>query len=501
MGIPSSLQGTKTIAVVCNQWGDTGKGKLVDYLAENWADIIIRGTGGANAGHTIVNQGKEYILHLVPSGILQDRKGKTNIIGEGVVLDPAELIRELSQLERAGLTHENLRISHRAKLVLPTHILLDRAKESKKGDGRIGTTGRGIGPAYEDHVSRRGMTVNDMMNPFQFAKKFSKLVTSTRHQLNAMEVDSKIIKEIMQHPHLGNGTFYDEKKVFNEDEIVWNYTQEYAAKLKPLVMDTEKWVRENVGKKNILLEGAQGLLLSIDYGTKPFVTSSDPSIQGLAKGAGLSTKDVDVTIGIVKAYMTRVGGGPFPTEMGGKESETHCEDYSNNKENEKEKFKEAHVNHSNALLQGIGFRIAGGEYGATTKRPRRTGWLDLVTLRHAMNVNGKNLFLTKVDVLDACEKINVCTGYTYEGQDYFYAGKTLTKGDTLNEFPDDSTVLEHATPQYETLDGWKTNTTQARKKEELPTQLIEMVRFIETKTSGKVLGLCNGPEREQIIFF
>jgi adenylosuccinate synthase len=233
----------------------------------------------------------------------------------------------------------------------------------------------------------------------------------------------------------------------------------------------------------------------------PFVTSSDPSIQGLASGVGLAERDVDIAFGIVKAYITRVGKGPFPTEFGGKESEIYCDDYSNNREYEWETFKEATVNHENEFIQGIGFRIQGGEYGATTKRPRRTGWLDLVSLKYAMQFNGPVLFLTKADVLDNCKEIKICTQYEYSGSDYFFGGKMLKKGDILDVFPADSTVLERIKPKYATFNGWECSTADVRELEKLPKELLKVIAFIEEQTGGKIKGLSNGPSREQIVFF
>ncbi|MDZ4256217.1 MAG: adenylosuccinate synthase [archaeon] len=499
-GLADVLGNARTVAVVCNQWGDTGKGKLIDFLASDWADIIARGTGGANAGHTIVKGDDEYVFHLIPSGILHDANGKINIIGNGVVLDPRALLEEMDQLNRAGYSYSHLRISLNAKLILPHHIVLDQARESISS-GKIGTTGRGIGPAYEDHVARRGLVMNDLANRDVFVEKLGKNIACATRELRGMGLDSQIVKSIFNIPRLHGGRFYNETTIFNTPEIIAAYLDEMGPRLHPHIADTESFLRGQVGRQNILLEGAQGLLLSVDHGTRPFVTSSDPSVGGLAKGVGLREKDVDYCFGIAKAYMTRVGNGPFPTEMGGKDSENHCDNHLNTREAEHEKFGEAHVNHTNELLQGIGFRITGKEYGATTKRPRRTGWLDLVALKYALDVNGKDIFLTKVDVLDTCSIIKLATAYQYHGPPYQLGDKPLRKGDVLETFPTDFHVLYHVTPRYIELPGWETPTHAAQTHAELPQNLIEMIRLIEDTTGGNIVGISNGPRREQIIFF
>src|SRR3989344_8564446 len=272
------LNGVSTLAIVCTQWGDTGKGKFVDFFAE-WADIIARGTGGANAGHTIVIGGKTYIFHLIPSGILYDSAGKRNIIGNGVACDPRILIEELEILTKEHMSFNNLSIAYNARLVLPQHLLMDRLRESSRDGSRIGTTGRGIGPAYVDHYARIGLTVNDMLNVDSLRRKLERNLAEKRKLL--AHLDPLLIQQIMGHPHLGSGAFYHPIKFFDDDAIVEQY-RTYGRILRILIRDTDKILQDAVGKKRILLEGAQGNLLSIDFGTYPFVTASDCSVQGLA---------------------------------------------------------------------------------------------------------------------------------------------------------------------------------------------------------------------------
>ncbi|MBI4065908.1 adenylosuccinate synthetase, partial [Candidatus Kaiserbacteria bacterium] len=276
------LNGVSTLAIVCTQWGDTGKGKFVDYFAE-WADIIARGTGGANAGHTIVISGKTYVFHLIPSGILYDSAGKVNVIGNGVACDPRILIEELEVLTQEDMSFNNLSIAYNARLVLPQHILMDRLRESSRDGSRIGTTGRGIGPAYVDHYARVGLTVNDMLNVDSLRRKLERNLTEKRKLLAC--ADPLLVRQIMDHPQLGSGAFYHSSKFFDDDAIVEQYRM-YGETLRLLIRDTDQMLQDAVGKKRVLLEGAQGNLLSIDYGTYPFVTASDCSVQGLARGVG-----------------------------------------------------------------------------------------------------------------------------------------------------------------------------------------------------------------------
>ena len=490
------LDNKKCVAVACNQWGDTGKGKFVDLLSE-WADIIIRGTGGANAGHTISLNNKEYIFHLIPSGILHDTNGKINVIGRGVAFDANILLNEINILEKEGIIVKNLKISHQAPLVLPYHLLIDRIKDKSS---KIGTTGRGIGPLYSDYVSRVGLFVNDIFNPEIFKEKLTKFLDSKKIVIDSM--DKNAAKEILHHEHLLKGRFYNEKTILDFDAIVDYYTKEVAGKLKDFIIDLDVFVKDAFSNnKKILLEGAQGLLLSIDYGTTKYQTSSDCSIEGLAKGCCLKEQDVDLVFGITKAfYMTRVGNGPFPTELGGKKSEEYCAS-NYNKEYEKEKYKDVNelLNSDDEFKLGIGFRFLGSEYGATTGRTRRTGWLDLVALRYATAINKKDIVLTKVDVLTGVKKIKVCVAYKYAGEDMFYAGKILKSGDTIDYFPRFSEILYNCVPVYKEFDGWTENIRNIRDYDKLPENLKKLINFTEEFVSAKVIIVSVGPDRSENI--
>lgn len=489
------LAGVHTLAVVCNQWGDTGKGKFVDYFAD-WADIIARGTGGANAGHTIRCGQREYVFHLVPSGILYDTEGKINIIGSGTVFDPAVVCSELKILENEGLSYKNLLFSKNAKLVLPQHLLLDRIKESDI-KGKIGTTGRGIGPAYTDHYARTGLILNDILNPISFKEKLEKNLVDKIKFLKLF--DTQIIKDIMGHEHLGGGKFYSEEYIFNIDAIVESYS-EYGKILGNMITDTDEFLRESLGKKNILLEGAQGNLLSIDIGTYPYVTSSDCSILGLAKGVGLKESDVDLTLGIIKApYMTRVGEGPFPTELGGEKSARWCGGKGVNKKLEKEKYPNTSIDSEDEFEKGIAFRVAGDEYGATTGRPRRTGWLDLPLLRYSMKWSGHHAIFTKLDVLDQCQTIRICNAYEYTGGDYRIGNKILKKGDIIKTAIVDKEIISFCKPIYTDMPGWKTHTSDITSFENLPKELKDVLDFI-SKETGIIANIISlGPDRKQTI--
>ena len=489
------LNGVNTLGIVCNQFGDTGKGKFVDIFA-SWADIIARGTGGANAGHTIKLGETEHVFHLIPSGILYDAEGKINIIGTGAAFDPLVIMEEIELLKSAGSTYKNLLISRKAHLVMPQHLLMDRIKESKS-DGKIGTTGRGIGPVYMDYYARNGLIVNDILNKEIFEKKLKKNLKDKITLLRQYDITQ--IEEIMKHKHLGGGKFFDAKEIFNFDAMV-NAYMEYAKVLENQIADTDTFLREALGKKKILLEGAQGAGLSIDYGTYPYVTSSDCTIGGLAKGVGLTQADVDLTLGIVKApYMTRVGEGPFPTEMGGTKSAEWCGAAGITKQTEKEKFPNATVNEVDEFVQGVGIRKAGYEYGATTGRPRRTGWLDLPFLRYTTQFSSKDLILTKLDVMDECENIKICSAYTYDGPDFNLGNKILTKGTELKVTIIDEEVMKYCKPVYKTFKGWMTSIREMREASQFPEELKTVISFIETETGCKARIVSVGPDRDETI--
>jgi len=497
MSLKKLTRDKQVIGVVCNQWGDSGKGKVIDWLAACWADIVIRGTGGGNAGHTMQNEGLVHIGHLIPCGILN--RDVQNFIGNGVVLDPHGICEELDELSQKGIDTKLLKIAYNTKLILPQHLVMDRIKEAAASAGeRIGTTGKGIGPAYTDHYARIGLTVNDMLNKDVFARKLKR---NLKDKITLLEqYDRDIVKKVMEHEHLEKGIFWDRKGIFDSDEIIERYA-EYGKRLKPFIADTDALIREALAKgAKILLEGAQGHGLSIDYGTMPYVTSSDCSIPGLAKGAGLSERNVDLVIGVVKApYKTRVGGGPFVTEMGGKKSAQWCTDYKRTKEIEQAEYPDADVNSEDEFIQGIGIRKAGGEYGATTGRLRRVGWLDLPWLRYAMQTNGNDIVLTKMQVFDGVNRIKICDSYTYNGLAYNLAGKTLSKGDILHTAPTDLDVLQYCEPNYNTLPGWNTRTEDIKSFYKLPKNLKGLVKYIEENTGANIRILSMGPDRSQTI--
>ncbi len=493
------LQDKQCLAVVCNQWGDTGKGKLVDLLAALWADIIIRGTGGANAGHTIVVKDQKHIFHLLPSGILHDVTGKINIIGRGVAFDPQAVIDELDILHIAGIKVKNFKISHQAPLVLPYHILVDRIGDKSQ---QIGTTGRGIGPLYTDYTARHSLFLNDIFNKDLFREKLTKYLAGKKSILEGL--DKNVAKEVLAHPHLGSGIYFNPETILDVEAIVAKYTGDFADKLKPYIIDLEKFVQNAlVAKKKILLEGAQGTLLSIDHGTTKYQTSSDCTIAGLAKGAGLREGQVDHVFGIAKAfYMTRVGHGPFPTEFGGLQSEKYCEQGIT-----REQEKSEHASKVDEYLQaddqfnlGIAVRLLGDEYGATTGRTRRNGWLDLVALKYAMQYNGQSLTLTKVDVLDKFKKIKLGVAYKYIGPDIFYAGQELKTNQEIDFFPRFSEILYNCEPVYKEFDGWQTAISAIEDYGSLPQEIKTIVDFIEQYTGGKIDIISVGPDREQTIF-
>ncbi|MBT4349703.1 adenylosuccinate synthase [bacterium] len=488
----------QVVAVTCNQWGDTGKGKLVDLLS-NWADVIIRGTGGANAGHTIVVDGQQNIFHLIPSGILHDQNNKINVLGRGVAFDPRVLIEELDVLVQAGLSINNLKISHQAPLILPYHLLVDRISDKQQ---KIGTTGRGIGPLYTDFTARHSLFVNDIFNKEVFREKLTAFLQLKQSILN--KLDKEQAKEVLNHPHLENGIYFDRENILNIEAIVEKYTGQYADRLRDYIVDLEEFTtKAKQDDKHILLEGAQGLLLSIDYGTTKFQTSSDCAIAGLAKGCGLRESEVDYVFGITKAfYMTRVGNGPFPTELGGQKSELYCAS-GNTKDEELSQYSgqvDKLLVSTDEFEQGVGMRLLGNEYGATTGRTRRAGWLDLVALKYAMQFNGSHLTLTKVDVLSKLAKIKLAVKYKYTGEDIFYAGKKITKGDELDFFPRFSEILYHCQPIYREFDGWQEDISKIEDYNNLPIQVKEIVDFIEDYTNGKIDVVSVGPDRGQTIF-
>lgn len=460
-----------TVAVTDGQFGDTGKGKIVDELAEGWAQYVVRANGGANAGHTIWVGGQKVVLHLIPAGILHP--GVTNIIASGVAFDPRAFVSELKQLSQVANPNVPL-VSHRAHLILPLHILVDRLREAGS-DGTLGTTGRttgmGIGNCYTDHVARCGLTVNDLFNPDELARKLSENLAGKLPFLQ--EADPQKIENILGLEVLGSGKFFSTKRnsgYLDLDAIIEQYRQ-YAQDI--TVADTDAIVRKaREDGQRILLEGAQGLMLDLNYGRYPYVTCSDCTVDGLARGAGLRGEDVDLPLMIFKApYMTCVGLGSFPTEIEGE--------------------------------LGEAIRKAGNEFGATTGRPRRVGWFDLPLARYAHSRCNwrkpivRHAIFTKLDVLTGFELIKICREYEYTGPDYNVAGRRICKGERLQTAIPNEFVLSHCQPVYKDFPGWETSPSEAQKRQDLPRRLEEIVNTIELESGFMPLAASVGPERDQ----
>ncbi len=420
------------IVIVGTQWGDEGKGKVVDVLAEK-TGVIVRFQGGNNAGHTMVVNGESFISHLVPSGILHP--GKLCLIGNGVVVDPGVLIQEIDGLRKRGIsiTPENLLVSENAHLIMPYHKLIDHGREKLKGKQKLGTTGRGIGPCYEDKVTRRGIRFCDLIDRNTFKEKISSLLDEKRFYLEA----------------------FLESEAVDMTDILKEY-EPYAEALKPHVTNVSVVLNQAVKEgKSILFEGAQGTHLDIDHGTYPFVTSSNTVAGNACCGTGIGPTQINKVIGMVKAYTTRVGAGPFPTE----------------------------------LNDEIGARIQerGAEFGATTGRRRRCGWLDAVVVRNAARLNSlTGLAVTKLDVLNGMQTLKLCTAYRYKGQ-------------TLTEFPVSLEVLEQCEPIYEELPGWSEDIGPIRDFGELPKNAADYLKRIEELVEVPVQIVSVGPGREETI--
>lgn len=419
------------VVVVGAQWGDEGKGKIVDFLSAK-ADVIARFQGGHNAGHTVAVNNEEFIFHLIPSGILH--KGKTYLIGNGVVVDPRALVEEINRLREKGIeVGKNLLLSKNAHLIMPYHRVIDEESERLRGVKRIGTTGRGIGPAYVDKIARKGIKVVDLLQPDVFKEKL---------RLNLSDVNF-----LLEH-------FY-KVKGFNYEEIYAEYMS-YAEKLSEHIADTDIVINEMISLgKNILLEGAQGTLLDVDHGTYPYVTSSSAVAGGACIGLGVGPTKISKVLGVAKAYTTRVGSGPFPTEI-----KDHLADE---------------------------IREKGKEYGATTGRPRRCGWLDTVTLKHSARINGfTGLAITKLDVLDGLDKIKICSAYRYKGRLY-------------EDFPKEISIFEECEPVYEELNGWKSSTAGIKDFNKLPEAAKSYIKKIEKIVGVEVQLISTGQERENTI--
>ena len=419
------------IVVIGTQWGDEGKGKVVDLLAEH-ADMVVRFQGGNNAGHTMVVEGKQFISHLVPSGILQ---GKICIIGNGVVVDPEVLIEELDYLGAKGIAvgPDNIKISERAHLIMPYHKSIDHAREAAKGEKKIGTTGRGIGPTYEDKATRRGVRFVDLIDQETFADKVRTILDEKNFYLTK---------------YLGSDAV--------DPQAVIDQYRPYAERLAPHVANVSVTIYEAISAgEQVLFEGAQGTHLDIDHGTYPFVTSSNTLSANACCGSGVGPKEISGVIGIVKAYTTRVGRGPFPTE----------------------------------LFDDVGNAIQekGAEFGATTGRRRRCGWLDTVLLRNAVRLNGlTGIAVTKLDVLGGLDSLEICTGYDYNGKH-------------IKDFPASLDVLAQCKPVYETMPGWTEDISTVRKFEDLPQNTIKYINRLSELIETPVQIVSVGPGRDETI--
>ena len=419
------------IIVVGAQWGDEGKGKIVDILTED-ADMVVRYQGGHNAGHTVVIEDKEYILHLIPSGVLHH--GKICIIGNGMVVDPEALIEEIDGLRAKGVKIDNnLFISKSAHLIMPYHRAIDKESERVKGAKRIGTTGRGIGPAYVDKMARIGIRVADLLQPELFSEKLKANLEETNYLLKVL---------------------YKAETLRFED--IYGKYMNYAAILKDYIADTSLLINKAASEgRNMLFEGAQGTLLDVDHGTYPYVTSSNSTAGGACTGTGIGPTRINEVIGIVKAYTTRVGSGPFPTELTDKDGEL--------------------------------MRERGKEYGATTGRPRRCGWFDAVVVRYAVRINGlTGNIITKLDVLDAFKEIKICTGYKYKGKVY-------------DEMPAELNILEECEPVYENMEGWNEDTSGITDYNMLPEKAKKYLEKLTELTGINIDMISTGQKRSETI--
>lgn len=417
----------KNVVVIGTQWGDEGKGKLVDLLTEH-AHAVVRFQGGHNAGHTLVIDGQKTVLHLIPSGIL--REGVQCLIGNGVVVAPDALIREIAVLEAAGIAvRERLLISHSCALVLPLHVALDSARESARGEKAIGTTGRGIGPAYEDKVARRGLRAGDFLQPACFEERLREL----------WDYHNFVLTRYYGHPGIDYPTMRDE--VLGWGDIV-----------RPMLADVAECLHRLQGEhRNILFEGAQGAMLDIDHGTYPYVTSSNTTAGGAVSGTGIGLLDFDYVLGITKAYSTRVGNGPFPTEL----------------------FDEV----------GEHLSARGAEFGATTGRRRRCGWFDAVLMRKSAQLNSlSGLCLTKLDVLDGLPQIGICVGYRLDGEQ-------------LHTIPSSAEIYQRCEPIIEIMPGWSESTAGIRRLENLPKTARSYIERLEALVGVPVDILSTGPDR------
>jgi len=420
------------LVIIGAQWGDEGKGKVVDIYTE-YADDVVRFQGGNNAGHTLVVGEEKVVLHLIPSGILHE--GKRCIIGNGVVLDPKVFLQEIEGLKKRGYLKDDsqLLVDGNVHVIMPYHKVIDIARETKSGANKIGTTGRGIGPVYEDKIGRRGIRLNDLVRPEAFARK---------------------LKEVLPEKNFIIENYFGEKPL-SEQEILDEYSG-YARELEKYLGCASTAVSASIdGGKHVLFEGAQGSLLDIDHGTYPFVTSSSTVAGGVCTGTGIGPRHINAVVGISKAYVTRVGSGPFPTELNDETGER--------------------------------IRKIGSEFGATTGRPRRTGWFDAVAVREAVRLSGMTgLAVTKMDVLNDFETIKICTAYSWHGK-------------LLEQFPRDFEILKECTPVYEEIEGWKCDLSGARSMKDLPKAALAYLDKLAEVSNCPVVLVSVGPRRDQTI--
>ncbi len=412
------------------QWGDEGKGKITDLLSKS-ADVVVRYQGGVNAGHTVVVQGQTFKLHLIPSGILYP--DTECIIGCGTVIDPQVLIEELDQLEALNISTRNLLISETAHVTMPYHRMIDQASEERRGTHKIGTTGRGIGPTYADKSERTGIRILDLMDPKGLQKQLRWTI----------EYKNVILEKLYNLPPL------------DAETVIAQY-REYAERLRPHVVDSSLKIYDAIQRRrNILFEGAQGTLLDLDHGTYPYVTSSNPVAGGACVGTGIGPTMIDRVIGVAKAYTTRVGEGPFPTELDGVVGEMLCD--------------------------------RGAEFGTTTGRKRRCGWFDAVIGRYAVRINGLDcLAITKLDVLDELEEIKVCVAYEIDGE-------------TMKDFPSNARHFANCQPIYKTLPGWQKSTAECRTLEDLPKEALSYLKFLAELMDVPIAIVSLGASRDQTI--
>lgn len=417
-----------SVVVVGTQWGDEGKGKITDFLSEN-SEVIARYQGGNNAGHTIIFGGETYKLHLIPSGIFY--KDKVSVIGNGMVVDPKALVQELKGLHDRGVTTENLRISNRAHVILPYHLKQDEVEETRRGANKIGTTGKGIGPAYMDKAARVGIRMADLLDKEVFEEKLER----------NLEEKNRLFDK-----------FY-ETEGFTKEEILEEYYG-YGQEIAKYVTDTSKVLNDALDDgRRVLFEGAQGVMLDIDQGTYPFVTSSNPVAGGVTIGAGVGPTKINHVVGVCKAYTSRVGDGPFPTEL----------------------FDEI----------GNQIREVGKEYGTTTGRPRRIGWFDSVVIRHARRVSGlTDLTVNSIDVLSGLDTVKICTAYSY-------------KGELITEYPANLRMLADCEPVYEELPGWSEDVTSCKSLDELPETARHYLERISQLSGVPISIFSVGPDRNQ----